>query len=1033
MTDKTAIWRKANSKHLICAFLLCFFSLFVCDSVYGLERDRSVYQFYHTAWTAKDGAPSQISALAQTIDGYLWIGSARGLFRFDGVQFESYIPPAGAELPSHNIYALMATPDGGLWISFRPSGLAFLKDGMMRVFTRPDEIPSSWVYCFARDLDDRIWAGTHSGLELFDGSRWIDIGADWNFEPRRIRTMFVDKSGTLWVATDETIVFLPRGSKQFQQIGEKVGTISRMTQAPDGRVWMAELENSARPVPGQNSNAAETRVSADANDLLFDREGSLWITCSDGIKRVRFPEKLGNRKIAPGDSSVETFKAGDGLTDDPVHNLFEDREGNIWVNSGKGLDRFRYSHLVPVKLPPGHQSSTLLAGERGEILAASAVQKSLVLISGEKVIPQKVPMQISSVYREPNGDVWWGGHGGIWHRRKDRSDFFPQPKNTLPDFVWEVINGGEGGLWIGLGDLGLIHFKDGLWTNRQLPAGLPGRVPSASYEDTAGRVWLGYTENRVCLLEGERVTAYTGENGINIGRIRVIRGSGSQMWFGGELGLAVFDNNRFRTVKTANGEPFGTVSGIVETPDGSLWLNELRGIVRISPEERRQLIENPDHAVIYQSFDFLDGLPGGGQMNYTVSTAVAGTDGRLWFATDNGLAWIDPAHLSKNTAPPPVSIRSLATETKTYQPASPINLPQGVQTLRIDYTALSLSIPERVRFRYKLEGADADWQEAGTRRQAFYNNLAPGNYSFRVIACNNDGVWNEEGAILQFGIAPAFYQTNWFLLVCLAAAGCLVWLGFRWRIYYVKNRLRLQYEERLAERTRIAQELHDTLLQGVFSASIQLDAATELLRENSPLKPKFNRVQQLIHLVLTEGRNTIRGLRSPGSDNSLVLEKAFSEIKKDLDVRGQIDFRVVVKGESQPIYAAVRDDIYRLGREALINAFRHSKAKMIEVELEYAPKYLKLVVRDDGIGIDSEILRLGREGHLGLVGMREGSDRIGAKLKIRSRAEVGTEVELIVPQRIVFKKRSSGSAFKWLKYFDQRQPKAGDPDREKDE
>lgn len=474
-----------------------------------------------------------------------------------------------------------------------------------------------------------------------------------------------------------------------------------------------------------------------------------------------------------------------------------------------------------------------------------------------------------------------------------------------------------------------------------------------------------------------------------------------------------------RTIKTVGGEPFGTVTGIIATPDGALWLNELRGIICISPDEVNQAAQNPEHLVSYRIFDFLDGLPGGTQMNYTVSTAVEGSDGRLWFGTDNGLAWIDPAHITKNFVPPPVSIRSLHTDAKIYDvSADVLNLPQGTQSLRIDYTALSFSIPERVRFRYRLEGADKEWQDAGTRRQAFYNNLRPGNYRFRVIAANNDGVWNETGATLPFTIAPMFYQTNWFALFCLTLAGCLVWLGYKWRIYLVESHLHLQFEDRLAERTHIAQELHDTLLQGVFSASIQLDAVVEQLADDSPVKLRLTRVQQLTGQIMTDGRNTIKGLHSPSMDNSLALEKAFAKIKQDLDIREQIDFRIVTVGEPRPIHPVVRDEIYRFGREALINAFRHSKAEKIEVEIEYAAKYFRLLVRDEGCGIKPEILRSGREGHLGLSGMRECSERMGAKLKIRSRIDSGTEIELFVPQSVAFEnfeKNSNGSLLKRFK------------------
>jgi signal transduction histidine kinase len=284
-----------------------------------------------------------------------------------------------------------------------------------------------------------------------------------------------------------------------------------------------------------------------------------------------------------------------------------------------------------------------------------------------------------------------------------------------------------------------------------------------------------------------------------------------------------------------------------------------------------------------------------------------------------------------------------------------------------------------------------------------------------VIAGNNDGVWNEEGAFLEFSIAPMFYQTGWFAALCFGLVAVLVWFIYNWRIKHIKSRLHRHFEQRLAERTRIAQELHDTLLQGVFSASMQLDAANEQLPETSALKSKYHHVSRLMAQVMDEGRSTIRGLHSPGNNKTLVLENAFAELKRDFDARENIDFRVVVNGNTRPVHPIVRDEIYRLGREAIANAFRHSKAATIEAEIEYAAKYFKFSVRDNGCGIDREILRRGREGHLGLIGMRECAERIGGKLKIWSRAEGGgTEIELVVPEHVAFQKESSGKFLDWL-------------------
>lgn len=1005
----------------ICSRVLrnCLLIFLLVVSVSALDRNRAINQFHHTAWVAKDGAPSQISALAQTTDGYLWIGSALGLFRFDGVQFEQYSPPDGTTLPSRNIYALSATPDGGLWISFRPSGLGFLKDGQIKIFTRPEELPKSQVYSFARTADDRIWAGTHDGLYFFNGAGWTEVGAEWNFTPNRVRHLLTDKDGTLWVSTDKFLAFLPPGAKNFQLTAEK-NIALRLAQANDGRLWQVGYLKSLAWVKTVNVTAADTevKISQNAVDLLFDREGGLWTAAyPNGIARVSFPEQLNPKTIKTDDKRIQKFNEADGLSGNLVTNILEDREGNIWVGTTKGLDRFRYSPIVPVTLPPAQQKLTLQAGTNGEVWAASAGTHSILRITDDTIGPMfNGKSFVSSVYRAASGDIWWGGEGGILLQQDGKFKSFPQLDDLETDWMWEVIRGDrEGGLWVNFGDVGLIYFKDGIWEKRKQPENLPDRGPSASFHDAAGRVWLGYTENRVFVLDGERVRGYSSANGIEIGRTKVIRGRDENFWFGGELGLAHFANDKIYTVKT-NGEPLGTISGIIAAKNGDLWLNEVRGIINIPASEIRQLNENPEYAVKYRLFDFEDNLPGGTQMNYTVSTAIEATDGRLWFATDNGLAQIDPANLIKNTVPPPVSIRSVNINEKTFQPFKSLRFPAGTEDLRINYTALSLSVPERVQFKYRLEGLDDHWREAGNRREAFYTNLSPGRYRFQVIAANNDGIWNEEGAALDFEILPMFYQTTWFYFLCLLAFAVLIWLGFMRRIHLVKSRLHLQFEERLAERTRIAQELHDSLLQGFVSVSMQLNVAVENLPDDSPSKRHLSRILELMNRVRDEGRNTLRGLRYSNRDNKGSLEQDFADIRQNLSEQQdeQADFRVVVEGSPRRLQPIIRDEAFHIGREALLNAYRHSKAKKIEVVIEYAAKYLKISVRDDGRGIDEQVLKAGRDGHWGLTGMRERAKKIGAQFKVWSRTAAGTEIELVIPQHTAFEKNSSKAFLKWF-------------------
>ncbi len=401
-------------------------------------------------------------------------------------------------------------------------------------------------------------------------------------------------------------------------------------------------------------------------------------------------------------------------------------------------------------------------------------------------------------------------------------------------------------------------------------------------------------------------------------------------------------------------------------------------------------------------------------MNWTSSTAVEATDGRLWFATDNGLARIDPARIPKNPVPPPVSIRSITADSRTYEPAGPLELPQGIASLRIDYTALSLSIPERVRFRYRLEGLDEQWRDAGTRRVAFYTNPGPGRYRFRVVASNDDGVWNETGAAVAFSIAPAFYQTIWFVLFCFAAAGCIAWAGYQRHVRQVTARLDMQFQERLSERTRIARELHDTLLQSLQGLMLHFQRARNLL-PSSPdesirsLDLALDRADR----ALIEGRDAIQEIRAPSAelaDLPEVIRALGNELVNANGAETQATFDVVVEGTPKRLRPGPRDEIYGIAREALRNAFRHARASRIEAEITYGDRLLRMRIRDNGQGIDSTVLAQGGlAGHWGLVGMRERAKRIGVRLEIWSREGAGTEVEVSAPWSIAYEGARLGS------------------------
>ena len=392
---------------------------------------------------------------------------------------------------------------------------------------------------------------------------------------------------------------------------------------------------------------------------------------------------------------------------------------------------------------------------------------------------------------------------------------------------------------------------------------------------------------------------------------------------------------------------------------------------------------------------------------------VADPLGRIWISLNRGISVANPARLSGGSVPAIAHIQSVSADGAPLDMQAKVRIPAAPRSVTFSFTGASLSAPERVRFRYRLDGIDRDWSEPVTTREAIYSNLGPGSYNFRVIASNGAGLWNGADATLGFEIDPAFWQTWWFSIAGAMACLLTVLAVYRLRLRQLTRQLNVRFEERLAERTRIAQELHDTLLQGFLSASMQLHVVMDQVPETLPAKQRLGRALQLMAQVIEEGRDAVRGLRSADSD-SLDLEQAFSRIRHELAVQEQVGFRVVVEGRPRGLHPVLRDEVYRIGREAVVNAFHHSQAKSVEVEVEYAGNHLRVLVRDDGCGIDPQVLRSGRDGHWGLSGMRERAERIGARLEIRSRVAAGTEVELSVPGQIAFQTASSNRPRRWF-------------------
>jgi len=928
--------------HKRCLWILLI--LLRCLQLHAIDRDQKLVDLYHTAWTFKDGAPAEIYALAQTTDGFLWLGTATGLFRFDGIRFEPYKPPSGQVFPQRKVASLFAVPDGGLWVGYWYGGVSFIKNGTVTDYGKAEGLPSDAVLAFARDQQGAIWvAAGEGGLARLEGSRWTKIGTDWSFAGGAY-SVFLDRAGTLWVGTPTSVAYLVKGGHQFRLAAQRLLPIVRsLAEAPDGRLWMAEGGYGVRPVPlpGKDHGRSGPAVLVGAPAIAFDQQGSLWITTAgNGIRRVPYPEHLPPPKIrGPSawqfhSSELEAFSQENGLTSDYVHCVLQDREGNLWFGTSGGLDRFRQSPVVSLSLQPisyrgalpipslhSYTTSALVAGNQGALWASGIGPQVLLKIQNDKIVTQLRDQPVDCAYRDSNGVIWFATPSSVFRLAPERLDTIPSKPGAIaysyhgamvvgPGLVLRqldlptasgiavsprsrvkaITEDQLGRLWISMWP-GTFRLEKSGWTSLKSLGG-PEGAATAAFTDSAGRIWFGFA-NVVAMLDGNRVRMFSGKDGVQEGAVTSIQGTGTKIWIGGEFGLEFFDGGRFHPVIPSDGGVFGGVSGIVVDPDGGLWFSDNRGIVHI-PEAR--LRQSGSGKVEFETFGLLDGLTAELRGALASPPAVQTTDGLIWFATTTGVASINPKRIVRNPVPPPVSIESVTANGRKYDDSTFMRLPPRTANLQIAYTATSLTVPERVRFRYMLEGQDKEWQDAGTRREAFYTNLDPGSYQFHVIACNNDGVWNNTGASVDFSIAPAYYQRGWFRAACVALFMVLVWMLYRLRLRSVEQRYleRNRAEEALRHARAELAHIHRVNTMGELTAALTHDV-------KQPIAAAVTNAKTCLRWLsrdqpdLTEARDAASRLVKDVTRASDIISRIGSLFKKGVPRREMVNVNEVIR------------------------------------------------------------------------------------------------------------------------------------------
>jgi signal transduction histidine kinase len=527
------------------------------------------------------------------------------------------------------------------------------------------------------------------------------------------------------------------------------------------------------------------------------------------------------------------------------------------------------------------------------------------------------------------------------------------------------------------------------------------------FTDHLGRVWFGYTKNTLAVLDGDRVQVFGPSDGLRVGNVTAIYGRGAEIWIGGEFGLQQFDHGRFHNINAVDNEWLRGISGIVETANGDLWLNGLRGIFHVRRSEISEALKNPGYQVKGEHFGQREGLPGLSSQIRPLNTAVEGSDGRLWFTGSDGVASLDPTQADKMISSPPTSIQSVSAADKFYDLGSPLRFPAHTSSVLIRYAAISLSDPEAIRFRYRLQETDKDWHEEAQADPVTYRNLSPGSYHFSVESTDTNGEWSQKAANLEFTILPAFYQTRTFLFVCMTALVGLVWLGLRLRIRHVAATIRERAEVRADERVRIARDLHDTLLQGVQGLTLRFHVAAQELPEGSHTRQSMERALAAADRILVEGRDRVTRLRTDHLTPA-DLADAFAAVAADLNDEERVRFALNIDGRVEDVSPIVLHELYSIGREAITNAFRHSKASEIRVNIKCGPKAVVLEITDNGCGFDLVAQEANpRAGHWGFGGMKERAIAVGALFECHSAESKGTEIVVTVPARRAYKKRSA--------------------------